>query len=245
MGPLSVRQVSSALVLDMKPHDDNYCPIASTHEKYNEAIYFICKCLESYHKPDEFRYNINAFIQSFRNITFMLQSEENRPEFFDEWYTQKQEEMKTHELLQRFVSARNIVVKKSMLETRSTVRVGIFRGRKMKLAIQHEISPFTPTLCILGNCKNIMIGLMIDREHSAIGEQLGVEREWIVDSVGDNEVISLCIKGMEYMGRLLADAHALYDIEYKIEDLSVLDIDKTRVLLESDIDPSLPEKWGW
>ena len=78
---------------DCKMPDQFTSPIPSTLDKFHEAFFFLNQTMRSYHAPTEFRFNLNAFIQALRNITFMLQSEENKPERFAEWYAAKQEEM--------------------------------------------------------------------------------------------------------------------------------------------------------
>src|ERR1019366_1268124 len=126
----------------MPQRHDASCPVPSTHDKFNEAQYFFNKMLEQYHRPFEFQFNLNAFIQAIRNVTFMLQAEENKPEGFDDWYTKKQEEMRANTLLRRFVEARNIVVKRSSLTAMSKARSGLFRGRRLKLAVAHGLPLF-------------------------------------------------------------------------------------------------------
>lgn len=76
----------------------------------------------------------------------------------------------------RFVEARNIIVKRSSLAAMSKARSGLFRGRKLKLAAGHELPPFTDTLEALVKAKALAYGLLLAEEHSAIGEQAGVER---------------------------------------------------------------------
>src|SRR6266568_1567426 len=117
----------------MVTHHPSVCPIESTHERYDEARYFFGRMLATYHIPDEFRFNLNAFIQALRNITFMLQSEENKPPDFEDWYGVKQQTMRSDDVLRRFVQARNIVVKQSSLAAKSTASSGVFRGRRLKL----------------------------------------------------------------------------------------------------------------
>ena len=167
---------------------DHACSLPSTHDKYNEAQYFFGKLVALYHRPDEFKFNLNAFIQAIRNITFMLQSEERKPEGFAQWYAKKQEEMRADDLLRRFVEARNIIVKRSSLVAMSTARSGLFRGRMLKLAAEHEVPPFTDTVEVLERAKNFALRLFLDEEHSAIGEQAGVERTWVVSEISQGEV---------------------------------------------------------
>lgn len=219
-------------------------PIPATLDKFHEAFFFLNQTMRSYHSPAEFRFNLNAFIQALRNITFMLQSEENKTEGFAEWYAAKQEEMRGNELLKKFVGARNLIVKQGMLEARSTAHVGIFKGRNFHVGVGGNISPFMDTRSIFEKAREFYIGYMIDEEHSAIGEQIGVEREWVVDEIGPGEVVTLCYRALDYMSNLVSEAHGLYGV--KLEPLSVEpDIQKMKVVLESDLDPTLPKKWGW
>jgi hypothetical protein len=224
--------------------DEHRCPIPATHHKYQEAEYFLFKMLEHYHDPLEFQFNLNAFIQAFRNITFMLQSEPEKPDGFDAWYEGKSAEMRAIGLLRNFVEARNIVVKQSSLKSKSRAQSGLFRGYRMKLAIQHDIPVFLPTIEALEQAKKFAIGFLLDEEHSAIGEQIGVERTWIVEEIGDSEVASLCLEVLNYMGHLIAEVHSLAGIDAK-HDIISIPMEKVQILLETDVDPSLPEKWGW
>lgn len=228
----------------MTKHIDENYPIPSTQDKYNEASYFLSKMIEHYHSPWEFQFNLNAFIQAFRNITFMLQAEPNKPEEFKKWYESKQDEMKANSLLKKFISARNVVVKQSSLSSKSKAQLGLFRGYKLKLAIETEIHPFSDTKALLQKTQEIMIGSFIDEEHSAIGEQLGVERSWVVEEIGDTEVVLLCNEALNYMGELVSQAKQLFGVDDKYKKIDI-DLSSTQVLLESDIDPTLIAKWGW
>lgn len=223
---------------------DSDCPIPATHQKLGEADYFLGQTLLNYHSPLAFQYNLNAFVQALRNITFMLQSEEVKPTGFEEWYGQKQEHMRKDALLRRFVSARNIIVKQTMLKAKSKAWSGLFRGRKMKLVVEHDIPPLTETEVALEHAKKFAIGFILDEGHSAIGEQIGVERIWVVEDIGEGEVVGHCIEAFNYMRRLIGEVHGLFGSKMEYEPINV-DMPSFQVLLESDVDPSLPGKWEW
>lgn len=224
-----------------RPEDS---PIASTVDKYLESYYFINSMLSNYHDHYAFRFNLNAFIQALRNITWMLQSESNRPDTFAEWYATAQESMKTDDLLRRFVNVRNLIVKQEMLSTKSKAYMGIFRGRKLKLAVGGEVPVFFDTLELLEKAKKFIIGFMLDEAHSVIGEQVGVQREWVVEAIGDEEVVTLCTRALLKIGDILKSAHSLYGVEFD-QSLNLPHISNYQVILESDIKPTLPEQWGW
>ena len=220
------------------------CPIRSTHDKYNEAQYFFGMLLNHYHDPYEFQFNLNAFIQAIRNITFMMQAEVNKPEGFFSWYDRKRELMKADPKLLKFVEARNVLVKRSSLELESKFRSGVFRGRQLKLVIEYDLPPFTDSREALERANEVTFDLFLDAEHSAIGEQAGVERTWIAAELGSDEVAELCLHALNVMGALVAELHRLYGKEDQHEHISV-DLDSFRVLLETDLDPTLFDKWGW
>lgn len=218
-------------------------PIPDTHQKFKEAAYFLGKCAEYYHVPLEFQFNLNAFIQALRNITFMLQSEPKKPEGFESWYASKQADMKQSDLLRRFVQARNIVVKQSSLKARSTAWSGLFRGRSFKLGMQHPVPLLTPSAWALERLK-ANVGFFLDDERSQPWEQFGVHRTWVVEELGELEVLTLCLQALNCMGAVVGDAHRFFGADIGITEME-LDMVRTQVLLETDVDPSLIVKWHW
>jgi hypothetical protein len=113
----------------------------------------------------------------------------------------------------------------------------------LKLAFHHEIPPFTDTKSILEKAVELGIGF-VDPEHSAIGEQVGVRRTWIAEALGEGEVVATCQTALNAIGQLVAETHRMYGMTDE-HDVIATPIDDHRVLLESDVDPSLPKKWGW
>lgn len=227
----------------MEPFKAN-CPIPSTHARCIEAQYFLEQSLLHYHSPQPFLHNLNAFIQALRNITFMLQSELNHQEKFGLWYDTKRAEMRSLPQLKRMVDARNIVVKQKSLAACSKVSCGLFRGRRMKLSMSTDIKPFTDTRTLLIATVRFVDDFFLAGKHEQVGEQAGVERAWIVSELGEQEVISTCLPALNYMLALVDEAHRFCGAESGLRTLSY-DLPTFFVLLESDVYPTLPEKWGW
>ncbi|MFC5519746.1 hypothetical protein [Polaromonas jejuensis] len=224
-------------------NDRGDCPVPDTHQKFKEATYFLRKCAEHYHDPEEFQFNLNAFIQALRNITFMLQSEPSKPENFESWYAGKQAEMRQSDLLRRFVQARNVVVKQSSLKARSTAWSGVFRRRRFKLGMQHPVPLFAPSRWVIERLKE-RVGFFLDEEHSQPWEQFGVHRTWVVEELGESEVLGLCVQSLNYVGSIVEEAHSFFGAEVESTAVEV-DMLRTQTLLETDVDPSLVVKWGW
>jgi hypothetical protein len=81
-------------------------------EKLEEALYFLLQMRQNYIHRKHFVYNLNAFLNSARNVTFTLQEEyANNPEF-KAWYPQKQKEMKEDKLMSFFNDLRVVSVHK-------------------------------------------------------------------------------------------------------------------------------------
>jgi hypothetical protein len=219
-------------------------PFPSTVDKYWEAWYFLLGVCENYHDPIAFKYELNAFIQSLRNITFMLQSEPRRPTTFAAWYTGEQAKLRGDATLRRFVEVRNLVVKQSSLVTKSKVDLGLFRGRRFKLGFSSEISPLLDSTYLISHAQKFMVGFMLDEAHSQVGEQVGVKRVWIAPEIGESEVVGHCAEALATLGGLVRRAHAHCDTTFD-PDFLLPAMDTVAVKLESDLDPTLPKKWGW
>jgi hypothetical protein len=107
-----------------------------------------------------------------------------------------------------------------------------------------NVSPALDSVSILRKAQEQFYGVLIDPRHFFEWEQIGVERTWVFEEIDEGEVISGCCRALNYMAELVSQAHALYGIDlepYRIDP----NIDHARVLLETDIDPSLAKKWGW
>lgn len=221
------------------------CPLVNTHDKLNEAFYFLLTLLSYYHNADLFRYHLNWFIQSLRNITWILQKEKHKIPNFDKRYKTQQKVMESNAILKLFVNARNIVVKKWMLESKSKLWVGVFRWRKLKLAILNEIrNPFIDSVTILKDFKKS--GLWwIACNGNVVREQIGVQRTWIVTELWEDEIVGVCYEAFKSIYQVIDDAHKT--MKYKLPKLvkeSDINIQarKYTILLETDINPNLIKK---
>ncbi|MCZ7538156.1 MAG: hypothetical protein M5T61_20945 [Acidimicrobiia bacterium] len=57
-------------------------PDPLTHDKLEEAHYFLHSLLFTIHHPDEFRWNLNAFLQTCRSILYLAHSEPGKRDGF-------------------------------------------------------------------------------------------------------------------------------------------------------------------
>lgn len=228
----------------MNPED--ICPIPSTHHKFGEASYFLSMMIENYHEPWPFLYNFNAFLQSNRSVTFMLQKEiasidrNGLSEKYEEWQTK----LKSFPLMNTMNDLRVKTVHKDLLRAESTVFIGHFRGRSCKSAFRVDLEIFMNSDELLTINSSNLIDHYLDEEHSATGEQIGVERSWRIAELGDNDILESCITAFNIIGELVVDFHNYLDKKIEFEPAEI-ELDSLRVRLETDQDPTLVDKWGW
>ena len=224
---------------------DDKCPIPIAHGRFVDAHYGITQMLDSYHKPDLFRYNLTTFLQSLRNVTFLLQSELKHKEGFDTWYKHQREFMSQDNCLKKILDVRNIVVKERDLTFTSTVIFGVFRNKKSKLTFETPVNVNVYSSQIIEECKDEIIGIYLDKEHSEIGEEVGIKRKWVVKELGTDEVVSLCDYAWSQIGIVISNAHKFCNSTCDPPSEHGHNIELASVLVESDIDPNLPKKWNW
>lgn len=201
--------------------------------------------INNYHDSERFRFNMNAFIQALRNITFALQYEKRKLPDFDLWYAKKQEWMRESPLLKKFIDGRNIVVKRGNLEIKSKAHIGLFRERNLKLGIAIPVNPFISSLNLLETAEKQFVGILIDGEHSAIGEQCGIHRKWVVEEIGEEEVLQLCFQAWRIIGQLIKEAHEILNHDFYLPEGCEESPKNYQVLLETDLNPDLAKEWEW
>ncbi len=225
-------------------HAGTSCPIPETEDAFAEAHHFLHQMLFQYHRPDIFRWSLNAFLQALRNVTFRLQSELKHKEGgFEDWYMKQQDIMRSDQLLHAFVEGRNIVCKRRNLLVRSRASIGCFRGRKLKGAISINIDPSMPSEYVLLEFAPKL--KLVPEDHLFIGEEYGVERDWIATELGDENVVVLCNRAWCRIGTVVAAAHEFMECPWEPPPEHVHNPEPVKLLTETDLDPSLPEKWGW
>ena len=81
-------------------------------EKLEEALYFLLQMRQNYIDRKQFIYNMNAFLNSARSVTFTLQEEFANDSKFKVWYPHKRKEMKDDKLFSFFNDLRTVSVHK-------------------------------------------------------------------------------------------------------------------------------------
>jgi hypothetical protein len=206
--------------------------------------------MDEYHQPPPFRWNLNAFLQALRAITLMLQKELRGRPGFEEWYRPWRERMAADPLLRRCLEGRNLIAHHGSLKHHSLVEMGVFRYRDFRLGLGIPLDIELTSAELLEHFAHSFIGKFIDEEHSTIGEQFGIRRRWIVDDLtdSDEEIVSVCHRALARISAVVSSAHEFLGSSMPVMPEAgehVHTAEQVNVLLESDLDPLLIDKWGW
>jgi hypothetical protein len=222
------------------------CPARATHDKLEEAHYFLHGILFTIHHPDEFRWNLNAFLQACRSVLYLAKSDlRGRPKFTD-WWTSANAKLDQSPVVKRVVESRNFVVHERMLNQSSRVHTGIFRGSKIKLAFTGEPSNDWYSEALLRYETFVWTGVYLEPEHSEYDMQFGVKREWRVAELGDGDVVVKCHEAFEALRGFVTGAHEFAGVVMPVEAAEpegAHDPEQHNLVVETDLDPTLAEKW--
>lgn len=89
--------------------------MSETYKRIQEAEILLKQALDSLNSPVVFRANLNAFIGSARNITWIMKKEFNSKSGFNEWYEKKVEQMNRDGIFKLFATLCNESVKERSL----------------------------------------------------------------------------------------------------------------------------------
>jgi hypothetical protein len=211
------------------------CPLSDTHDKFEEAHYFLHRTISTFHVPDEFRWNLSAFLQALYSVTWVAQKELAKRRGYKAWWEPHQKRMHGDAVLSRLLEGRNIVVHRRRLLTRSTAQLGWYRGTVPTRAISFPIDPDMSSEEVMRNFADV--GDLLGGGDS--DEQLGVLREWVLDDLADEneDVVLVGHRAWTRVGEMVTSAHTWLGATlppYKEDDTSHLP-DRYDLLLEVDV----------
>lgn len=204
----------------------------------------------SYHDPRAFRFDLNALLAAVSSVGEIAQKEIEKRGDIAQWNAVR-EPFKSDRWLGAVRQARNATLHQRAIFDGSRVHIGLYRGRRHKLSLSADVRGDLHSADILRRWSRSDAGLLfLDPEHSAIGEQYGVWRTYWIDEISDSEDVLLVMRrALIRTHDLLVAAHRMYEVDVKpLPDdfyLSAEGLAQVNVLLESDVDPTLPKVWGW
>lgn len=186
------------------------CFISTAEQRLADAASFWLRAHKCYFDPDEFRRNVQASIQAFRSVTWLLQKEKDAIPGFEPWYSKRQEVMRVDKRLRWLVIARNRIEKQGNLLTKSKFVVEYISGLSPSKKQVLDLPPSTRP-------KNIAKAIAATYPAAARtdGAVLKLSREWIDSELPEEELLSLLVYSYSCLHELLIEAHQLFDLEQR------------------------------
>jgi hypothetical protein len=219
--------------------DQKPCPVPSAHDRFSESHYFLHQMQRVYHEPDAFRYSLHAFVQAIESSLELLSIETQNDARFSE-YRNRFDAFNNRKEMQKFKQVRNAAVHRESLVPDSHVSVGWFKYGRPKLCLKMQINPLIPSLEILGRFRNSRSLVNLRRMWES--EEVGVLREWRLQSVADEELLSVCSARFLEVAGIMREAHECAGGRFAEGDCGVTNGD-FRTLLESYYFPEVQKAW--
>src|SRR5262245_22917687 len=113
-----------------------------TIDRLQESHWFLHQMVMWYHKANPFRYSLNSFIRSLREVDNMLRAELKLFNEHSLWYKRRIKELVTEEpLIEKLVKTRDLIVHQLMLAPSSKATVGICDLRGIRSGMAFDVSP--------------------------------------------------------------------------------------------------------
>jgi hypothetical protein len=161
------------------------CPLPRTHGRLGQAHRLWHESLAAYPNPDPFRSRVNSLIQETRNITWILQYEKRAIPKFAEWYGEWQVGAGKDPVMRWLIEARNTVVKRGDLETKSTAIVKVLASYTDANPVKIlEVPPHVGPHAVAARVR--VSGMPNELRDAAV---ILVERRWVESTLPDWELL--------------------------------------------------------
>jgi hypothetical protein len=188
--------------------------LSSTLDRLEEAAWAIRQMEKHYHSANQFRWSLNGFLRTLKEVVTVLTSEVQHHRHLKAWFVSERTKLADDPIVKYLFKQRDVVVHRAMLTPTSTGFVGFTIGRrKTKLALGF---PFDPMLDSADGLKNYIyftvkhgdtFGLL-HTEDDGGGEMTCVERVWRLKAFSDQEITELCGNAWEKVAQLAMDVAA-------------------------------------
>jgi hypothetical protein len=189
--------------------------IESSLDRLQEAAWFIRMMEDHYHQADQFRWSLNSFLRTLKEVLQILTMEVQEKKDIAIWLRSEKEALNSDPLIAFLYKQRDVVVHKTMLKPASSGTVGFTRGRGLKLGIGLPIDPLEDSeIAILKYIHfaakdKDFLGILYTEDDGS-GEYTCVQREWRLDKFPDKEITQLAAEAWERIaGVTLATARRL------------------------------------
>lgn len=196
--------------MDNCPNRKVFDSLSFSFDRIDEAAWFIRLMEDNYHKADKFRWSLNSFLRTLKEIMQLVTMEVQGDKKLSRLVTDKKSELSKDPLIGFLYKQRDIVVHKSMLKPASSGSVGFTRGRGMKLGLGLPIDPLSDSeegikRYIYHAAKDKdFLGILYTEEDGG-GEYTCVHREWKLEQFPEDEITKLAATAWEKVAQAFFD----------------------------------------
>ena len=183
--------------------------LESSLDRLEEAAWFIRLMEKNYHKADKFRWSLNSFLRSIKEVIQSLTMEVQQNKAVSAWFKEEKERISNETLIAFLFKQRDIVVHKAMLKPASKGSVGYTRGRGLKIGLGMPIDPLEDSeIAILKYIHHVaktdfdFLGILYTEEDGG-GEYTCVQREWRLQQFPDKELTQLAAEAWERVAQIV------------------------------------------
>lgn len=205
-------------MLGSKSMSTDECPtrsilksLESSLDRLEEAAWFIRMMEEHYHQADRFRWSLNSFLRTIKEVLQLVTMEVQQHREVSAWLRGEKKKLSQEPLIDFLFKQRDMVVHKSMLKPASKGTVGFTRGRGLKLGLGIPIDPLADSedailryIHIAAKDKDFL-GILYTEEDGG-GEYTCVQREWRLDRFPDQELTQLAAQAWERVAKITLEA---------------------------------------
>ena len=172
-------------------------------DRFREAHFYIHVMEGAYHRADEFRWALNAFLRALKEVPQLLQMKLQNRTGFKDWFVPERQRLASDPLIEALSKRRDEVVHRGMLRLASKVRLGALQGSRFKVEIGLD-EPLADSdeamKRYLAAAKEGVdfLGLLVDDEDQVPC----IYREWRIPSL-DGELLNLASEAWLRVGAVV------------------------------------------
>lgn len=196
--------------MDNCPNSKVYDSLSSSFDRIDEAAWFIRLMEENYHKADKFRWSLNSFLRTLKEIMQLVSMEVQGNKELSKLVANRKAELSKDPMIGFLYKQRDIVVHKSMLKPASSGSVGFTRGRGMQLGLGLPIDPLSDSeegikrYIYYAAKEKDYLGILYTEEDGG-GEYTCVQREWKLAQFPEDEITKLAATAWEKVAQSFFD----------------------------------------
>lgn len=187
-----------------------FASLSSSFDRIDEAAWFIRLMEENYHSADKFRWSLNSFLRTLKEIMQLVSMEVQESKELTKLVIKKKAILANDPLISFLYKQRDIIVHKAMLKPASSGSVGFTRGRGLKLGIGMPIDPLSDSeeaikKYIYFAAKDTdFLGILYTEEDGG-GEYTCVHRQWRLSQFPETEITELAASAWEKVAQAFFD----------------------------------------